>query len=265
MADAILVGCGNMGFAMLEGWMKLGGDTSFHVVEPNDALRERAAGIGAASYASVADVPQGLTPDLIFLAVKPQVMDQVAPDYARFSGATFVSIAAGVTLSSLATWVGQDAAIIRTMPNTPSAIGEGMLVSYANAQVTSAMKNKTQELLAVSGKTGWVEEEGLIDAVTAISGSGPAYVFHFVECLAEAGTKLGLDADLSKTLALQTVAGSGLLARASETAPGTLREQVTSPGGTTAAALGVLMGRLGPLLDEATTAARDRGRALGEV
>jgi len=265
MADVILVGCGNMGFAMLEGWMKLGGDTSFHVVEPNDGLRERAAGVGAASYANVSAVPEGLAPDLVFLAVKPQVMDQVAPDYAQFSGATFVSIAAGVTLSSLASWVGQDAAIIRTMPNTPAAIGEGMMVSYANEQVTSAMKSKTEELLAVSGKTGWVDEEDLIDAVTAISGSGPAYVFHFVECLAEAGTKLGLDAELSKTLALQTVAGSGLLARGSDTAPSTLREQVTSPGGTTAAALNVLMGRLGPLLDEATIAARDRGRELGKA
>lgn len=264
MADVILVGCGNMGFAMLDGWMKLGEGSTFHIVEPNEALRKRAEGVGATGYESSADLPSGLSPELVFLAVKPQVMDQIAPDYSRFGDATFVSVAAGVTLKSLGSWVGDGAAIIRTMPNTPAAIGEGMMVSYANAQVTDAMRVRTEHLLAVSGQTGWVDAEELIDAVTAISGSGPAYVFHFVECLAESGVKLGLDPELSKTLALQTVAGAGLLARGSDTPPATLREQVTSPGGTTAAALNVLMGKLSPLLDEATTAARDRGRELGE-
>lgn len=264
MSEVVLVGCGNMGFAMLEGWVKLGDGSGFHVVEPNEALRARAGAAGAKVYECADDLPSKFSPDLIFLAVKPQVMDQVVPDYARFGGATFVSIAAGTTLASLASWVGAETAIIRCMPNTPAAIGEGMLVSYANPHVTAPSKRAVDRLLATSGETGWVDDEALIDAVTAISGSGPAYVFHFIECLAEAGTKLGLDPDLSKTLALQTTAGAGLLARSSDTPPATLREQVTSPGGTTAAALQVLMGRLGPLLDEATTGARDRGRELGQ-
>ena len=259
----LLVGCGNMGFAMLSGWIGQGGDASFVVVEPDATLRERAKVAGAKAVASVDQLPQ-IVPDFVFLAVKPQVMADVAPGYARFGDAVFVSVAAGVTCASLTGWLGEGSGIIRTMPNTPAAIGEGMMVSFANLHVSDAAKEAVDALLSASGQTGWIEDEGLMDAVTAISGSGPAYVFHFIECLADAAQRLGLDADLSQKLALQTVAGAGLLARGSETPPAILREQVTSPGGTTAAALNVFMGKLGPLTDQATLAARDRGQELGK-
>lgn len=261
--EIVLVGCGNMGHAMLSGWTASAVDTRFHVIEPLDALRERAQETGANAVASVDELPDGLAPDLVFLAVKPQVMDQVVPDYARFAGATFVSVAAGVTVASLQGWLGEKSAIVRTMPNTPAAIGQGMMVSYANDFVEKNVRDQVEALLAASGETGWIDDESLMDAVTAISGSGPAYVFHFIECLAQAGVSLGLSDALSMKLALQTVAGAGQLARGSDTPPGVLREQVTSPGGTTAAALEVFMGRLGPLTEEAATAARDRGVVLG--
>jgi len=191
-------------------------------------------------------------------------MGEVVPPYGRFSEAVFVSIAAGVTCDSLKGWLGEKSQIIRSMPNTPAAIGEGMIVSFANGFVSEGARTQVDRLLSASGQTGWIEDEGLMDAVTAISGSGPAYVFHFIECLAVAAEKLGLNAELSQKLAKQTVAGAGLLTKGSDTPPATLREQVTSPGGTTAAALDVFMGRMGPLVEEATEAARDRGVALGK-
>ena len=261
--NIVLVGCGNMGFAMLSGWKSQDGDRLFHVVEPDDSLRQRAADAGVSVYASASELSD-LDPAFVFLAVKPQVMGQVVPEYAQFSDAVFVSIAAGVTCSSLESWLGEGRSLVRTMPNTPAAIGEGMIVSYANDRVSDTAKIEVDQLLQASGETGWIDDESLMDAVTAISGSGPAYVFHFVECLAEAAVKLGLNPELSRKLALQTVSGAGLLAKGSETPPATLREQVTSPGGTTAAALGVFMGRMGPLVDEATTAARNRGVELGK-
>jgi len=260
--DIILVGCGNMGFAMLDGWVKAS-DARFHVVEPDDGLRARAEGVGAMGYAGAAELPGDLEPALVFLAVKPQSMAVVAPDYARYASATFVSVAAGTTVASLKDWLG-DVAVIRTMPNTPAAVGEGMLVSFASTGVSGEMRAQVDRLLACCGETGWIDSESLMDAVTAVSGSGPAYVFHMIECLSAAAERLGLSADLSAKLALQTVAGSGILARQSADDPGTLRQKVTSPGGTTAAALDVLVGRMGPLMAEATEAARDRGVALGK-
>lgn len=261
--DIVLVGCGNMGFAMLDGWVKAS-DATFHVVEPNEALRVRAFDAGVKVYGDVADLPGDLAPDLVFLAVKPQVMGAVAPAYARFKEATFVSVAAGTTVAALKGWLG-DVPVIRTMPNTPAAVGEGMMVSYASDGVSDYVRDLVDGLLACSGETGWIADEALMDAVTAISGSGPAYVFHMIECLAAAAERLGLEPGLSRKLALQTVAGSGILARQSSDDPGTLRQKVTSPGGTTAAALDVLIGRLGPLMNEATEAARDRGVVLGKT
>ena len=261
--DVLLVGCGNMGSAMLRGWVTAAPDLRFHVVEPNETLRATAAEIGAETYGG-ADGLGDLSPALVVLAVKPQVMGEVAPDYGRFANATFASIAAGTTIASLQGWLGAGRAIVRSMPNTPAAIGRGMMVSVANDAVSEAGRSLTERLLSASGRHAWIEDEALMDAVTAISGSGPAYIFHFIECLAEAARAVGLPADLADILAMETVAGAGALAAGSEDAPGTLREKVTSPGGTTAAALGVLMGRLGPLMTEAAVAARDRGVELGK-
>lgn len=268
MTHITLVGCGNMGFAMLEGWLKKPTDMHFTVVEPNEALRARAAKAGATVLSSAEAL--SAAPDLIFLAVKPQVLDKVAPEYVRFAGGTttFISVAAGITMARLADWLPGQTPLIRTMPNTPAAIGQGMLVSCANEVVKPEVKAVVDQLLAASGETAWIDDENLMDAVTAISGSGPAYVFHFIECLADAGEALGLPKDLALQLARQTVAGSGALARTADAAPSLLREQVTSPGGTTAAGLGVLMagdGALSDLLKTATRAARDRSVELGKI
>jgi len=265
----LLVGSGNMGFAMLRGWLDARADLDFHVVEPSDSLRERSLSAGATVWSDAAALPDDFSPHLIFLAVKPQVMDKVAPQYARFAGGntTFISVAAGVTLASLGHYLPGATPIIRTMPNTPAAIGKGMMVSFANNLVNADTKALVTDLLGSSGATAWIECEDLMDAVTAISGSGPAYIFHFVECLTAAGIKLGLPEDLAETLAIQTVMGSGHLVATSATPPAILREQVTSPGGTTAAALAVFMQNqaLQDLVETATAAARDRGAELGKT
>ncbi|MEO0388269.1 MAG: pyrroline-5-carboxylate reductase [Pseudomonadota bacterium] len=260
MTQVVLIGAGNMGFAMLKGWLAAPEGRAFTVVEPVAALRARAEAAGARAVATPAEAPKD--PDLIVLAVKPQVLADAAAPYREFPGAV-MSVAAGVTLDRLEAAVGPRP-IVRVMPNTPSAIGQGMSVSCANAGVSVALRALVDALLAATGQTAWIEDEALMDAVTAISGSGPAYVFHFIEALAAAGEALGLEAPLAARLALQTVAGAGALAAASETPPAALREAVTSPGGTTAAALGVLRdtGALSALLADATRAARDRGRAL---
>lgn len=268
MSDTVLlVGCGNMGRAMLEGWLAAKPSLAAYVVEPAEALRGKAAALGATVVPAPDDLPDGLSPDLIFLAVKPQVMPSVLPDYAGFKEATFVSVAAGTTVATLRAGLGADAAVIRCMPNTPAAIGAGMMVCWGTDNVADTAKTLTSDLLAASGKVAWIREEALMDAVTAVSGSGPAYIFHFIEALTAAAVKAGLPQDLSETLAMQTVMGAGRLAAESDTPPGTLREQVTSPGGTTAAGLSVLRdtGRLEALLTETVEAARARGEELGKA
>jgi pyrroline-5-carboxylate reductase len=255
-----------MGFAMMRGWLASENAPKVTVVEPNDELRARAAAAGATALADSSDIPANAAPDLIILAVKPQVMDKVAPLYASFAGSsTFVSIAAGTTIATLENLVG-NAPIIRCMPNTPAAIGQGMMVCYATPSVSGQIKDITSQLLAASGEVAWIDTEDLMDAVTAISGSGPAYVFHMVECLTNAAKALDLPDEIASQLAKKTVMGAGALASQSGTTPDQLRVQVTSPGGTTAAALDVLMGddALQTLLNAATKAARDRGRELGK-
>lgn len=267
MTDTVLlVGCGNMGHAMLAGWLSKRPDLRAHVIEPADELRARAAALGAEARAAAAELPDGLMPDLVVLAVKPQVMPEVLPDYAGHAGATFVSVAAGTTVATLRAGLGAAAPVIRCMPNTPAAIGAGMMVCYPTEGVTEEAKALTDTLLAASGEVAWIEDEALMDAVTAVSGSGPAYVFHLIETLGQAGAAAGLPETLATRLAVQTVMGAGKLAAESETPPGTLREQVTSPGGTTAAALDVLMAEGGfqSLMTRAVEAARARAEALGK-
>lgn len=265
-SSILLVGCGNMGFAMLKGWLGAMTDLAVHVVEPDKALADRAAAAGAIAVADAGDLPGDLRPELVFLAVKPQMMGKVVPGYARFAGgsSSFVSVAAGTTIATLAHHLPGPTPIIRCMPNTPAAIGAGMMVCCANAHVTGEARALVEKLLSTSGLVDWIEDEALMDAVTAISGSGPAYVFHMIECLSDAGVALGLAPDLAAKMAMQTVMGAGRLAAEAEDSPARLREQVTSPGGTTAAALSVLMGddRLKQLIGEAATAARDRGAEL---
>lgn len=266
MAETVLlVGCGGMGRAMLTGWMGADAPPEALVVEPDAGLREAAAELGAKVFADADALPGSVKPDMVVLAVKPQVMRAVLPAYARFDKACFVSIAAGVRMRTLAADLADGAPLIRCMPNTPAAIGEGMMVCVGSDAVTREMKALATRLLTTSGEVAWIDDEGLMDAVTAVSGSGPAYVFHMIECLRDAGVDAGLPEELAGRLALKTVQGAGALALRSGEDPAILREQVTSPGGTTAAALSVLRGEgaLAALMREAVEAARRRGAELG--
>ncbi|MEC9344793.1 MAG: pyrroline-5-carboxylate reductase [Pseudomonadota bacterium] len=264
----LLVGCGKMGGAMLDGWLNCGTPAaSVVVVEPAEALRQPFAARGVTAVADAAAIPAGFHPDTVVLAVKPQAMGDVIGAYARFAGpgTQFLSIAAGTTIAFFEAALGASAAIIRCMPNTPAAVGKGMLVGCPNGNVTAGQKDRADALLGAVGEVAWIEDEALMDAVTAVSGSGPAYVFHLIECLSEAGVAAGLPADISARLAMQTVYGAGALAKDSGTDPAQLRVNVTSPGGTTAAALGVLMaeGGLKDLMVRAVAAATARGKELG--
>ena len=261
----VLVGCGKMGGAMLRGWLAAGIASRYAVVEPAGPPGALARTTGVEWYSIAEALPAEPAPDAVIFAVKPQIADEVVPDYRRWaaSGTLFVSIIAGKTLSGLARHLGRGA-IVRTMPNTPAAIGRGITVGCANPLVTSEQRRLCDRLLAAIGESAWVEDEALIDAVTAVSGSGPAYVFLLIEALARAGQCEGLPADLAMRLARDTVAGSGELARTSEESPAQLRENVTSPGGTTRAALDVLLAAdgLGSLIGRAVSAAAARSREL---
>jgi pyrroline-5-carboxylate reductase len=262
----VLVGAGNMGGAMLAGWLDSGIPGGLITVLDPSPSAEMAQRIADAGARHATAPPEGLVPEVVFLAVKPQVMETVLPPLKALVsvGTVVVSVAAGKTLAFLEKHLGE-AAMVRAMPNTPAMIGRGVTGAYANKRVDDAQRAQVDALLKVSGPVEWVASERDIDAVTAVSGSGPAYVFYLVECMAEAGRKAGLPADLAMRLARETVSGAGeLLHRSSEPAS-KLRQNVTSPGGTTAAALSVLMADDGmqPLFDEAIAAARKRAEELG--
>jgi pyrroline-5-carboxylate reductase len=271
MSDTVLlVGCGNMGHAMLGGWLASGRLAADHVivVEPNEALRKRASDLGVKALARADEIDLDVAATLVILAVKPQVILDVARDYVRFAeaGATTLSVAAGTGIAALQGVLGAQAPIIRCMPNTPAAIGRGMMVTVASPQVAQPVMAFVIELLSGSGEVAAIDDEALMDAVTAVSGSGPAYVFHFIECLAEAGETAGLKPETALLLARQTVFGAASLAVETGEDPAELRRQVTSPNGTTAAALNVLMGedRLKRLLRDAVEAAKRRSIELGQ-
>jgi pyrroline-5-carboxylate reductase len=255
-----------MGGAMLEGWLAQGVPPADIVVaEPAEALRPRKPGLRV--VASSAEVRE--TPQVVVLAVKPQSMDAVLPDLRRFAGgegtgAVFLSIAAGKTLRYFAGPLGADAKVVRSMPNTPAAVRQGITVATAGPGVSEAEKKRCHALLEAVGQVLWVDDEALLDPVTALSGSGPAYVFLLVEAMAAAGTRIGLAPDMAMQLARATVAGSGELLRQSAEPASQLRVNVTSPGGTTAAALQVLMAADGiqPVFDKALAAASARSKEL---
>ncbi|MCW2236268.1 pyrroline-5-carboxylate reductase [Azospirillum canadense] len=269
----LLVGCGKMGGAMLDGWLAAGTASRVVVVEPS-GLPESVRGNPAVSAATgPADLfsgvgPSGFVPDVVVLAVKPQVMDTVLPGYRPLvrPGTVFLSIAAGKTIGSFEALLGGGAAVVRSMPNTPAAIGRGMTVAVGNAAVTEAQRTLCDALLRAVGDVAWVEDESLLDPVTAVSGSGPAYVFLMVEAMAKAGEAAGLPAELAMRLARATVAGAGELMHQSPTSAADLRKAVTSPNGTTQAALDVLMAGDGlqPLMDRAIAAAARRSRELAQ-
>jgi pyrroline-5-carboxylate reductase len=260
----VLVGAGKMGGALLEGWLRLGLDPArIAVIEPKPEPQ-----ISALAARGVR-----LNPDLralkdvaaIVIAVKPQIAAEVLPTLAPLIGAStvVVSIMAGRTLQFLSTTLKSVSAFVRAMPNLPASIGRGITVAVPRG-ASKAQRDLADRLLAATGAVAWVEDEALLDAVTAVSGAGPAYVFLLAEALAQAGAAAGLPQPLAERLARETVAGAGELLHRSDLDAAALRENVTSPGGTTAAALDVLMGQNGlvPLLKKAIAAATERSRKL---
>jgi pyrroline-5-carboxylate reductase len=260
----VLVGAGKMGSALLTGWLGLGLDLKkLIVIEPQPsreliALKRRGLRLNPAAT-------KGTAAAVIVLAIKPQTAPAALPGLVPLLGqkTLVVSIMAGRTINFLERLMPK-AAIVRAMPNTPAAIGRGITVACANSKVTAAQRTIAHTLLVATGAVEWVNDEGLMNAVTAVSGSGPAYVFLLAETLAQAGVAAGLPSALADKLARATVAGAGELLHRSELDASALRTNVTSPGGTTAAALDVLMGDGGleKLMTKAVSAATKRGRDL---
>lgn len=262
----LLLGCGKMGSAMLRGWLDAGVRTdAVTIIDPHPSQWV----LSLAERGLCLNPPHPQRPKVCVLAVKPQMMGDAAPELASFGNGdtVFVSIAAGTTIATLEDFLGVKTPIIRCMPNTPAAVGRGITALFSNTVASEADMHLSESLLAAIGKTVRLQSEHQMDAVTAVSGSGPAYIFYLIEVLAEAGEAEGLPADLAMSLAKATVAGSGHLAENSEHEPSELRVHVTSPGGTTAAALEVLMdveSGLQPTLMEAVARAAARSRELGK-
>lgn len=259
----VLLGCGKMGSALLAGWLREGlKPAAVHVLDPHPS--DWLLGTGVA-----VNGPMPLAPAVVLVAVKPQMMGAALPQLAaKGGGATlFVTIAAGTTIATYEAILGAATPLVRAMPNTPAAIGRGITAICGNASASAADLALAEGLLAAVGQVVRLEGEHQMDAVTAVSGSGPAYVFHLIEALAAAGEAEGLAPDLALQLAKATVGGAGQLAEDAAETPAQLRINVTSPGGTTAAALAVLMDAetgFPPLLRRAVKAAADRGRELGK-
>lgn len=259
----VLLGCGKMGSAMLQGWLNGGlPATSVWVRDPQPSDWLVAQGVHLQG-----DLPQD--PAVVVIAVKPQMMEQALAPMARLGGGQtlFLSIAAGTTIATYERILGPGTPVIRAMPNTPAAIGRGITAIIGNDHATGDHVELAESLLSAVGPVVRLQAESQMDAVTAVSGSGPAYVFHLVEALAEAGRAEGLPADLAMQLARATVSGAGALLDASSESAEQLRRNVTSPGGTTEAALRVLMdpqSGLTQLMTRAVRAAAERGRELGK-
>jgi len=235
----LLVGGGRMGAALLAGWRDKG-VSQVIVIDPA-ADTEKLAAPGIEIFASPREIPAGFTPEAVVFAVKPQSALTVLPAYARFAGrAVYISIMAGKTLHAVGQMLGVKAAIVRAMPNTPAAVRQGITVAVAGCHVSASHYILADTLLGATGQIAWVGEESHLDPVTAISGGGPAYVFLLAELLEQAGLAQGLPPDLARSLARQTIIGSGALLAASSEEPAQLRIGVTSPGGTTERALAVL-------------------------
>lgn len=260
----VLLGCGKMGSAMLAGWLKGGlRRESVHVIDPQPS--DWVEGLARDGLHLNGDLPAA--PAIAVVAVKPQTMGDALPQLQALGGGetVFLSIAAGTPIAAFEQALGETTPIIRAMPNTPAAVGHGITAIIGNVRVDEPALQLAETLLGAVGETVRLDSESQMDAVTALSGSGPAYVFHMIESMARAGEAEGLPADLAMRLALVTVAGAGDLAERSDEGPEQLRVNVTSPGGTTAAALAILMDEqdgLPPLMRRAVAAAAARSREL---
>lgn len=257
----VLLGCGKMGSAMLQGWLAQGlPASSVSVIDPYPSDWLKSTGVALNAHLPA-------TPAVVLVAVKPQMMADALPELKAMGGGStlFVSVAAGITISYFEQMLGADTPVVRAMPNTPAAISRGITAIAGNDTAGEASLNEAEALLSAVGEVVRLETEADIDAVTGVSGSGPAYVFHMIETLAAAGEAEGLAPDLALKLATATVAGAGALAQSADIGPDQLRINVTSPNGTTQAALEVLMDAehgLPALMKRAVKAATDRSREL---
>lgn len=265
LGPVMLIGAGKMGVALARGWIEAGLPASSLILvdpSPGETAREFSEDYGI----TIASEAVGLEPNVLVLAVKPQiigpVMEAVKPVVGRHT--LVLSIAAGISIARLSEGLGTDR-VVRTMPNTPAQVGKGISGAVAGPGVSAENRAAADTLLQAAGPVVWFEAEGDLDAVTAVSGSGPAYVFNLVEALATAGVAQGLPEAVAMKLARQTVIGAAALMEADASPAATLRQNVTSPNGTTAAALAVLMGDdgLAPLMARAVDAARKRSEELG--
>ena len=257
----VLAGFGNMGRALAKGWIAAGMDArSITAVDPDASAREAARALGLTPVAQPQEVPTPV--DVAVLAVKPAELEAVLRALPK--ALLYLSIAAGRSTGEIGAVVGPDRAIVRAMPNTPAAIGQGMTGLFAGARVGPADRATAAALMQAVGAVEWLDDESDMDAVTAVSGSGPAYVFLLIEALTDAGVAVGLDPGLAARLATATVSGAGAYARQSSSDAAALRRQVTSPKGTTEAALAVLLERdaFRNLLRDAVAAAAARSREL---
>ncbi|WND01671.1 pyrroline-5-carboxylate reductase [Temperatibacter marinus] len=265
----VIIGCGKMGGAMARGWLKAGLPESHLLVVDPVAARTGVEGISCSCvFPSMEELPANIYPSVIILAIKPQIMDAVLPAVAANmqGGPLIISVAAGTRIGYFSKSLGRDAPIVRVMPNTPASIGCGITTLVANDYVSESQRKLSEQLMKAVGKTVWLSSEDQMNAVTALSGSGPAYVFHMVEAMAAAGSAMGLDDELAMTLARETIAGAGALLSHDTRSAKILREEVTSPKGTTAAGLEVLMGadtNLSQLMRQTVRAAKKRGEELG--
>ncbi|WP_043338710.1 pyrroline-5-carboxylate reductase [Belnapia moabensis] len=261
----LLVGCGKMGGAMLAGWLE-NGLTDAVVVEPHAPAAAAFAG-RVTVVDSPAAIPAGFRPGAAVLAIKPQEAQATLPAFASLAGpeTLFISIMAGRSTGGMRALLGEGARIVRAMPNTPAAVRQGFTVAFPGPGVDASQRALADRLLSSIGETAWVEEEGLIDPVTAVSGGGPAYVFLLAELMEAAAIEQGLPPDLARRMARATVAGSGALLAASAEDSAQLRKNVTSPKGTTERALAVLMASEAwpALMSRAIAAATERSRELG--
>lgn len=254
----VLLGCGRMGGALLQGWLDQGlPPGAVHVIDPNPAEWLTRAGVQV-NGALPAD------PAVALIAVKPQMMGAALPALRGFgAGTLFVTVAAGTTIAAYESALGAGIRLVRAMPNTPASIGQGITALVGNGAATAGDLDLAEALMAAVGQVVRLSGEHQMDAVTALSGSGPGYIFHLIEAMAAAGEAEGLPAGMALDLARATVAGAGALALQSGTDPAELRDNVTSQKGTTAAGLEVLMGELPDLMRRTVKAAADRGRELG--
>ncbi|MEM6589598.1 MAG: pyrroline-5-carboxylate reductase [Pseudomonadota bacterium] len=255
----VLLGCGKMGSAMLAGWLSEGlPPGSVWVIDPKPS--DWVKGTGVHVNATLPEAPA-----IVLIAVKPQMMGDALPQIAAMNGPVFLSVAAGTSIASFEAAFGDGAKVIRAMPNTPAAVGQGITAIIGNDQISGEDLDMAQMLLSAVGQVVRLDHEDQMDAVTGVSGSGPAYVFHMIECLAAAGEAQGLSAELAMQLAKATVAGAGALAEAAVESPAQLRVNVTSPNGTTQAGLKVLMDEttgLPPLMQATVGAATQRSKEL---